>query len=74
MTSMAGQDRASFDVDYGTVVMRVTLALPGPFTLWHGSTPDVAPARRESFYLEQNGAAARFVTTFAPEPKPAGPN
>jgi hypothetical protein len=63
------RDRAEFDVDYGKgLVLHVTLATPGEFTLWHGSTPDVPPHRRESFYLELIAPAnnATFTTTFAP--------
>ncbi len=61
------RDRVEFDVDYGAgVVLHVTLACAGPFTLWHGDTPDFPPHRRESFYLETTGTAATFTTTFAP--------
>ena len=66
VTGASFRDRAEFDVDYGTVVMRLTLELPGPFKIWHASTPDVAPRRRESFYLETTGTEETFVTTFAP--------
>jgi hypothetical protein len=36
--------------------------------LWHGSSPDVPPKRRESFYLELTSPAttATFTTTFSP--------
>ena len=67
--SASYRDRAEFDVDYGNnVVMHVTLIAPGEFKLWHGSSPDVPPKRRESFYLELANAAtsATFTTTFAP--------
>ena len=63
------RDRAEFDVDYGKgLILHVTLATPGEFTLWHGSTPDVPPHRRESIYLELTAPAtsATFTTTFAP--------
>jgi hypothetical protein len=60
------RDRAEFDVAYGKLVLRVTIDCPGEFTLWHASTPDVPPKRRESFYLETTGTAATFITTFAP--------
>jgi hypothetical protein len=66
------RDRAEFDVDYGKgVVLHVTVAAPGEFKLWHGSTPDVPPKRRESFYLELAAPAksATFTTTFAPAAK-----
>jgi hypothetical protein len=62
------KDRAEFDVDYGKVVMHVVLEAPGEFTLAHGSTPDVPPKRRESFYLELAAPAtsATFTTTYSP--------
>lgn len=63
------RERAEFEVDYGNgVVMRVTLTAPGEFKLWHGSSPDVPPTRRESFYLELVAPAdsATFTTTFLP--------
>ena len=63
------RDRAEFDVDYGAgVVMRVTVAVPGEFKLWHGSSPDVPPKRRGSLYLELANPAqkATFTTTIAP--------
>ncbi len=65
-------DHAEFDVDYAEgVVLHVTLTAPGEFKLWHGSTPDVPPRRRESFYLELAAPAktATFTTTFAPPAK-----
>ncbi len=63
------RDRAEFDVDYGGgVVMHVTVAAPGEFKLWHGSSPDIPPKRRESLYLELAKPAERasFTTTIAP--------
>ncbi len=66
-------DRAEFDVDYGKgVIVHVTLTAPGDFKLWHGSSPDVPPKRRDSFYLElaAPAASATFTTTFAPTAKP----
>jgi hypothetical protein len=63
------RDRATFDVDYDKgVVLRVTLTAPGEFRLWQGNSPDVAPRRRESFYLELAAPAmtATFTTTLAP--------
>jgi hypothetical protein len=66
--SAAFHDRAEFDVAYGATVLHVTLTAPGDFRVWHASTPDVPPKRRESFYLELNAPAqaATFTTTFAP--------
>lgn len=62
------RDRADFDVAYGATVVHVTIATPGDFRVWHGSSPDVPPKRRESFYLELTAPAtsATFTTTFAP--------
>lgn len=67
VTTATYRDRATFTVEYtGGVTMSVTLAVPGEFTIWHGSTPDVPPKRREGFYLETRGTSATFTTTFAP--------
>lgn len=70
VTRTTGRDEASFVVDYGTLKLRVTIAVPGKFTIWHGSTPDVPPARREGFYVETLGREATFTTTFEPERGP----
>jgi len=60
-------DRAEFDVDYANaVVMHVTVSTPGEFHMWHGTTPDSPPRKRESFYVETVGNSATFTTTFAP--------
>ena len=64
----AFRDRAEFTVDYGTQRIRVTVATPGDFKLWHANTPDVPPRRRESFYVETTGTSATFTTTFEPIP------
>lgn len=66
-------DRAEFEVDYGPGGrVRVTIAAPGKFTLWHGSSPDTPPKRRESLYLELNEPAERaeFRTEFVPLARP----
>lgn len=60
------RDHAEFDVTYGTRVLRVRIATPGNFTVWHGGSPDVPPQRRESFYVETVGQGATFTTTFEP--------
>jgi hypothetical protein len=63
------RDRADFDVEYpGGVIMRVSIAVPGEFTVAHGSSPDIPPKRRDSFYVELATPAesATFTTTFAP--------
>lgn len=65
-------DRVELDVDYGSgLVLRVTLAAPGAFRLWHASTPDVPPRRRDSLYLElaEKSERASFTTTIAPAPR-----
>ncbi|HEY1107092.1 MAG TPA: heparinase II/III family protein, partial [Opitutaceae bacterium] len=61
-------DRAEFEVVYGKTTMRVVLEAPGRFRIFHGSTPDVPPKRRETFYLElaEPASSATFTTTFAP--------
>jgi hypothetical protein len=56
-------DHAAFDVDYTGLVLKVTLAIPGQFQLWHGSTPDAPPNRREGFYIEAVGNSKVFTTT-----------
>lgn len=66
--SSSYRDRAEFTVDYGTQSIRVTVATPGDFKLWHANTPDVPPRRRESFYIETVGTSATFTTTFEPIP------
>ena len=58
------EDEAAFDVDYGPVTIRITFAVPGEFLIWHASTPDSPPDRRESFYLEKLATSARILTTF----------
>jgi oligo-alginate lyase len=60
------RDHVELDVAYGKSVLRVKITCPGEFTLWHASTPDIPPKRRESLYLETLGTAATFTTTFAP--------
>lgn len=64
-------DRAEFEVAYGKTTMRVVLEVPGQFRLFHGSTPDVPPKRRETFFLElaEPAASAKFTTTFSPVAK-----
>jgi hypothetical protein len=57
-------DKATFDVDYQNAVMRVNIAIPGKFQIWHASTPDRPPHRREGFYVESSGRSATFTTTF----------
>jgi hypothetical protein len=55
-------------VDFGKVPMNITLTAPGEFRLWHASSPDVPPERRECLYLETLGTSATFTTTFEPAP------
>ncbi|MCX8090052.1 MAG: heparinase II/III family protein [Verrucomicrobiae bacterium] len=62
----AARDRATFEVDFGRRTLRVTFLVPGEFTIWHGSTPDVPPSRREGFYLETRGTNAVFTTLLEP--------
>ncbi|MCX6950690.1 MAG: hypothetical protein NTV51_00655 [Verrucomicrobia bacterium] len=62
------RDRAEFDVAYGDTTMHVTIASTGDFRIWHASSPDLPPKRRDSFYLEKTApdTSATFTTTFAP--------
>ena len=61
------RDQAVFEVDYGTEVIKLTVATPGEFRLWHGSTPDSPPNRREGLYIEVADTSATFTTSFEPE-------
>ena len=63
-------DKAEFDVLCGARRMRVSIAVPGVFTVWHGSTPDSPPLRREGFYVETLAPAATFTTVFSPVETP----
>ena len=62
----AYRDKAEFDVSYGNRMMHLTISVPGPFTVWHASTPDFPSQRREGFYIEKRGGEAVFETTLAP--------
>jgi hypothetical protein len=63
-------DRAEFDVAYDKVLLHLTVEVPGDFRIWHGSTPDTPPRRRETLYVETTGTAATFVTRYQPHPNP----
>lgn len=67
VTGATCRDHVEFDVDYGKMVLHVTIATPGEFRVWHGDTPDSPPRRRESFYVETTGTQAVFTTTFTPK-------
>lgn len=61
------RDSASFDVAYEKgLILRVTIAVPGEFRVWHASVPDAPPRRRSALYVETLGTAATFTTTFVP--------
>ncbi|HEY8966216.1 MAG TPA: heparinase II/III family protein, partial [Candidatus Methylacidiphilales bacterium] len=72
----ACRDRAAFDValkdqdgkETQETLLRVTIALPGPFTVWHASSPDAPPRRREVLYVETAASEAVFTTTIGPVP------
>jgi hypothetical protein len=66
VTGATFRDRVSLDIDFGGTTLRVTIAVPGEFKVWHGNTPDSPPQRRESFYVELSGTKAVFTTTFEP--------
>lgn len=62
------RDRVSFDVAWpdGQEV-RLTLSVPGEFTVYLGSAPDSpVPARCDAFYLETTAAHATFTTAYEP--------
>ncbi|HVU34967.1 MAG TPA: heparinase II/III family protein [Opitutaceae bacterium] len=75
VTSATFRDHVTLDVAYGRLLLRVTITAPGEFRLWHASTPDVPPHRRDSLYLELTAPAteAVFTTTFAPATGAAAP-
>ncbi|MEX2310321.1 MAG: heparinase II/III family protein [Pirellulales bacterium] len=60
------RDKMSFEVDYGSATIHVTFAVLGEFRVWHASTLDTPPHRREGFYLETFGKSATFTTIFEP--------
>lgn len=55
---------ANFDVKFEGLTLRITFAVPTSFQIWHGSTPDMPPKRREAFYLETSDRSTTFTTTF----------
>jgi hypothetical protein len=59
-------DQIDFAVDFGSLPLVVTVSVPGEFRVWHASTPDAPPDRREGLYIETTGTKATFTTTFAP--------
>ena len=63
----AYRDQASLEVEYADVTIKVTIATPGEFRVWHGSTPDSPPDRRDGLYVETEGMSATFTTTFEPK-------
>lgn len=63
------RDQASFEVHLDGQRLQVTFATPGEFSVYHGSSPDVPPARRAGFYIEVSGSSATFTTTFTPMPE-----
>jgi len=66
VSSAAYREQAVFEADCGSARMRVTIIVPGEFRIWHATSPDVPPGRRESFYIETLGKKATFMTTFEP--------
>jgi hypothetical protein len=65
----SGRDHADFDVSYADgFVLHVHIETSGAFHVWHGTTPDFPPRRRESVYLELDDPAekAKFETRFTP--------
>ncbi len=60
------RDKVEFDVEFKDLALHVTMAVPGEFKIWQGSTPDAPPGRRAGLYLETTGQKATFVTTFKP--------
>ncbi len=71
ITSAEYENEVSFDVEYRMITKRISFSVASPtgpatFRVWHGSSPDMPPGRREAFYLETSGTAATFTTAFTP--------
>jgi oligo-alginate lyase len=64
----AFRDRASIDVEFQGLVLRVTIETAGPFTITFGRSPDMPPGVRDSVYVETEGVKAQFRTTFEAVP------
>jgi hypothetical protein len=61
-------DRATFAVKYEAMTLQIDFALPGDFTIWHATVPDLPTRTREAFYLQTQGKAATLITTLRPAP------
>ncbi|MCP5524185.1 MAG: heparinase II/III family protein [Verrucomicrobiales bacterium] len=59
------RDTATVPVRFGDLRLNVCFEVPGEFRLTHARTPDVPPAKRDSFYLETRGIEATFTTTLS---------
>lgn len=59
------RDKAEFDISFGKTIFRLTLTIPGPFTIWQASAPDIPPDRSDAFYIEVNSASVTFSTTLS---------
>lgn len=70
VTSAQFDGHATFEIDYGAVTMLLTFSANQKFTIWHATTPDKPPKKREGFYLEATSATANFTTTWEPALKP----
>jgi hypothetical protein len=60
--SASFHDEAEFEVNFGGTSLNIKFSVPGEFRIWHASTPDSPPGRREGFYLETSGTRAVFKT------------
>ena len=59
-------DRVEFNLAFDKITLHVIFELPGDFTIWHASAPDLLPRRRDVFYLETHGQNAALKTTLRP--------
>lgn len=59
-------DEISFNTTFGQTQIKLTFQVKGPFKIWHATTPDVPPKKREGFYIEIQGKEAKFITILSP--------
>jgi hypothetical protein len=57
-------DRITIPVRFARKTMKLTIGIPGPFTITYGTTPDAPPDTRDSLYIEVPGTKARFETVY----------
>jgi oligo-alginate lyase len=55
----------------GQTRFKITVLCDGEFSIWHASSPDVPPTKRQSVYIETVGRSATFTTVFTPSEQTA---